>query len=570
MRTLLCLTVSLSWLAAGLGAGETGAPAGDDEARLAWWREARFGLFIHWGPVALKGTEIGWSRGAQVPVEEYDQLYLRFNPTNYHAAEWARLAREAGCRYVILTAKHHDGFALWDSEVSDYDIAATPFGRDVVRELAEACRREGLVFGTYYSICDWWHPDYPLGSPGGRTRKPHPNMPRYVRYLHAQVTELIQKYGPLGVMWFDGEWEAPWTEEMGRELYAICRRLQPSIIVNNRVAKARKGMEGASAADRFAGDYDTPEQRIGRYQDQRPWESCITLCRQWAWKPNDNLKSLEQCLRTLVLCVGGDGNLLLNVGPMPDGRIEPRQAARLREIGAWLKTHGQAVYATRGGPYKPGHWGASTRRGSRVFLHLFQPDRPLKLPALPHRVLSAHTLAGRAVGLRQDGAVWTLEVPPQAREEPITVVVLELAGSAMELPAVETGPPNLARGCSARASNVYRGMATYDAAKAVDGREDTRWATDAGTRQAWLEVDLGQPRRIGALTIQEAYPGRVQRFRIEQQHGDRWETLIEGGRLGERFHRSFMPVTTRRLRLVIEEANDGPTITEFALHPPVD
>ncbi|RME91503.1 MAG: hypothetical protein D6766_11805 [Verrucomicrobia bacterium] len=567
MRTLLCLTVSMAALGAGLVAGGAG-PANDD-ARLAWWREARFGLFIHWGPVALKGTEIGWSRGAQVPVAEYDQLYRRFNPTNFDATAWARLAREAGCRYLILTAKHHDGFALWDSAVSDYDIAATPFRRDVVKELGEACRREGVVFGTYYSILDWWHPDYPTGSPGGRTRKPNPNMARYVQYLHAQVTELIRDHGPLGVMWFDGEWEAPWTEEMGRELYALCRRLQPSIIVNNRVAKARRGMEGASAADRFAGDYDTPEQRVGRYQDDRPWESCITLCRQWAWKPNDRMKSLEQCLRTLALCAGGDGNLLLNVGPMPDGRIEPRQAARLREIGAWLRTHGEAVYGTRGGPWKPGPWGASTRRDRRVYLHLFQPDQPVRLPRLPRRIVSARTLPGKPVTLRQEDDSLRIEVPAGARETPITVVVLELDGSAMDLPAVETGPPNLARGCAAKASNVFQGMVTtYGPAKAVDGRENTRWATDAGTRQAWLELDLGQPRTIGAVTIQEAYPGRVQRFRIERETAGGWETILEGGRLGERFHRSFDPVKARRVRLSIQDATEGPTIAEFALHPP--
>jgi alpha-L-fucosidase len=321
---------------------------------------------------------------------------------------------------------------LWPSALTDYDFAATPFRRDVVRELADACRAEGIVFCAYHSICDWRHPDYPLGSPGGKTRKPTPDMDRYTAYLKGQLAELLQSYGPLGILWFDGEWEEPWTEERGEDLYRYCRSLQPSLIVNNRVAKGRQDMAGTTAAGAFGGDYDTPEQRVGRFQAERPWESCITICEQWAWKPDDAMKTLEECVRTLVTCAGGDGNLLLNVGPMPTGEIEARQAGRLREIGAWLKTNGEAVHGTRGGPFVPGEWGVSTHRERSVYLHVLRwpAEGAVVLPALERRVVGASVLGGGAARVTQSAAATEIRVAPEHRQPIDTVVRLELDGPA--------------------------------------------------------------------------------------------------------------------------------------------
>jgi len=419
------------------GATRTSAgPALPLRADLSWWREARFGMFVHWGPVSLRGTEIGWSRGKEVPVEEYDALYRRFDPALFDARAWARLAKDSGMGYLVLTTKHHDGFCLWPSGLTDYDIAATPFRRDVVRELADACRDEGIAFCAYHSICDWRHPDYPLGSPGGGTRKAAPDMDRYTAYLKGQLAELLRSYGPLGLLWFDGEWEEPWTEERGLDLYRYCRSLQPSLIVNNRVAKGRQDMAGTTAAGAFGGDYDTPEQQVGRFQTDRPWESCITICRQWAWKPDDELKTLEECVRTLVTCAGGDGNLLLNVGPMPTGEIEARQAARLREIGAWLKIHGEAVCGTRGGPFVPGEWGVSTHRERSVYVHVLRwpAEGAVVLPALERRVVGASLVGGGVAEARQSAAGIAIHVAPGLRRPIDTVVRLDLDGPAATLP----------------------------------------------------------------------------------------------------------------------------------------
>ena len=382
-------------------------------------------MFVHWGPVSLRGTEIGWSRGAEVPEAEYDLLYRRFNPTNFDARAWAQLARTMGAK-LVLTSKHHDGFCLWDSKQTDYNIMNTPFHRDVVKELAAACRAEGIVFCTYHSICDWHHPDYPLGSPGGKNRKPSPDMDRYNSYLKLQVKELIQNYGPLGIMWFDGEWEEPWTLDRGLDLYSYCRSLQDSILVNNRVGKGRKDMEGTTAAGAFAGDYDTPEQRVGKFQNARPWESCITICQQWAWKPDDHLKTLQECVHTLVRTVGGDGNLLLNVGPMPGGEIEPRQVQRLEELGRWIEEHSQSIYGTRGGPFKPGTWGASTYRDQTIYLHVLDwgGQETLVLPAIESKVLKASVLSGGDATVKQTNAGLEVSVPASQQQALDTVVVL--------------------------------------------------------------------------------------------------------------------------------------------------
>jgi len=401
---------------------------------LTRWQDMRFGLFVHWGPVSLTGREIGWSRGAPTPVDEYDRLYERFNPASFDADEWVRVAKAAGMKYLVFTTKHHDGFSMWNTRESPYSIMRSPFRRDVVRELADACRRGGLMFGAYYSILDWHHPDYPLGSPAGKTKKPAADMDRYAAFLKSQVSELVRGYGPLGVLWFDGEWEQPWTDARGSDLYAFLRRLQPSLIINNRVAKARKGMEGTSAPQQFSGDYDTPEQRIGGFNMDRPWETCMTICQQWAWKPDDRMKSFDESIRTLVATAGGNGNLLFNVGPMPDGRIEPRQVARLAEMGAWLARNGEAIYGTRGGPFMPGAWGASTRRGNLIYVHAFAWNGDtLRLPALPARVVSAQRLAGGPVEMAQDVSGITLRVP-QAQQDPVdTLLVLEVDRPAMEL-----------------------------------------------------------------------------------------------------------------------------------------
>lgn len=509
---------------------------------LEWWREARFGLFIHWGPVSLRGTEIGWSRGTQIPTDEYDSLYKQFNPVDFNADEWVALAKAAGMRYLVFTSKHHDGFSMFDTALSDYKITNSPFGRDVVGELAAACQRAGLRLGFYYSPPDWHHPDYRTANHG-----------RYVEYLHGQLREICSNYGKIDIIWFDGldGTAAEWDSE---RLLEMIRSLQPGVLINNRAG--------------LPADFDTPEQTIGRYQVDRPWESCITMGQQWAWRPNDVIKSFNECIATLVRCAGGDGNLLFNVGPMPNGEIEHRQQVRLRQMGAWLSRYGESIYGTRGGPFRPGKWGAATCKGNRVYLHMLSPEPgPLRLPPLRARIAASRVLTGGTVKVNQAPDGIEVLVPVWDRKDPDTIVVLELDRPAFTARLRRLASGSVAFGRPATASNVYLGMEAHRPALAVDDNPDTRWATDYGVHSAQLELDLGSEMEIGRVAISEEY-GRIRAFEVQYRAGDEWRTCLAGTTVGPDYSASFEPVRAQHVRLNITEAIEGPTIWEFQLFAP--
>jgi alpha-L-fucosidase len=395
-----------------------------DPIAVAHWQALRFGMFIHWGPVSLTGKEISWSRGKGTPVEVYDNLYKEFNPTNFNADEWVRIAKAAGMKYIVLTAKHHDGFCLWDSKFTGYNIMNSPFHRDVVKELAEACKKQGIEFGAYYSVPDWYDTNWPTTGPHGSVRRKDSDLDAYEKYLQHQIAELIQNYGPLITIWND--MPAPYGKR-GAETIKLVRRLQPNILINDRTGDG--------------GDYDTPEQKIGKFQLERPWESCMTVSahNHWAWGgTNDGVKSLQACLEMIVRCAGGDGNILLNVGPRPDGVIDPAQADLLKDIGAWLAKNGEAIYGTSGGPWKPTKSLASTRKGNIIFLHVLKPESAMiKLPALPKNVVSATTLAGEKVDFIQNNQAVEITLPAHQPDPVDTIIRLELEGSAMEIPALD-------------------------------------------------------------------------------------------------------------------------------------
>jgi len=409
-----------------------------NEKMLEEFMDMKYGMFVHWGPVSLKGTEIGWSRGREVPVEEYDNLYKSFNPTKFNADEWIKTAKEAGMKYFVITTRHHDGFSIWPTDYSDYDIAATPYKKDVLMQLKKACDKYGIMFGTYYSINDWKHPYYPLGSPGGKTKKESGDMEKYIPFIKGQTKELIEKYDTK-ILWFDGEWEEPWTHEMGQDLYQYLKSLDEDILINNRVDKGRKGMEGITISDKYAGDFATPEQRVGTYDIENPWESCITICEQWAWKPDDKMKSYEETLFTLLKTVGGGGNLLLNVGPMPDGRIEPRQVARLKEIGNWLNENGESVYGTTGGPYKPVDWLASTRKENAIYIHLLDYEKNEVLLPFPFetKIKDLRLLSGEVVTFVYSNENLVIRIPDNKRGEPVTTFKIKTDRSTAGLKTVE-------------------------------------------------------------------------------------------------------------------------------------
>jgi alpha-L-fucosidase len=516
--------------------------------RMAWWRAARFGMFIHWGPVSLAGQEISWSRAnsntncpnnGPIPVAVYDNLYRRFNPTNFNAAQWVAVAREAGMKYMVLTAKHCDGFLLWNSKVDDYNISATPFHHDICAELAAAAHHQGMKIGWYFSPMDWRDPDCRSA-----------NNDRFVKKIQDELRELLSHYGKIAVLWFDGDGQpAVWHPA---DTYPLVRGLQPQIVINDRLSYNHDPNE----------DFYTPEQRIGAYDDKAPWETCMTLGTQWSWKPDDNIKSANEAVHILAQCVGGDGNLLLDVGPMPDGRIEPRQVAVLQEVGAWLRKNGDSIYGTRGGPWKPTKAIASTRKGGTVFLHILRWDGDsIELPEIARQIKSASLLSGGEVNVRQQDGKLILTVPAAGRDKDDTVVVLKFDGSVMDLPALAWRP-----NVKAAASNVYQNDdADYGPQNAFDGDDQTRWATDGGTKQAWISARFEKDQTIHGLRVDEAYAGRVQKFEFQYRagEGDDWKTIFSGTTLGEKFEKNFDPVTAREFRLNILDATDGPTINEI-------
>jgi alpha-L-fucosidase len=323
-------------------------------------------------------------------------------------------------------------------------MGSTPYGKGILKELSDECSKQGIMFGTYYSLCDWYRPDYPVKYPG----PPYNIMPegamdsatqalfnQYLGFMINQVQELIDEFNT-SILWFDCDWEWPWSHELGMKTYAYLRGLKPELLINNRVDKGRQGMADKNRNPIYAGDFATPEQQIGAFDNKFAWETCMTLGEQWSWKPNDKLKSSKECIHSLARTIGGDGNLLFNVGPMPDGRMEQRQLDILEEMGRWVSRNQEAVYGTRGGPFLPTPQVVSTHKDEKIYLFLLEnPGEELKITlANEIRLKKAYLLGDHtAVKFRRESENITLNLPVSIPDEAATVIVLELNKAAAEI-----------------------------------------------------------------------------------------------------------------------------------------
>ncbi len=400
------------------------------DKRMEWWREGKFGMFIHWGLYAVPAGEwkgkkvpgIGeWimNRG-QIPKEEYAPLQQQFNPVKYDAARWVAIAKRAGMKYIVITSKHHDGFCLFDSKLTDYDIAGTPYQRDLLKPLADACHEQGIEICWYHSIMDWYHPD----AKGER-------FPKYEQHMRGQLKELLTNYGKIGVLWFDGEWIGDWKEQQGRDLEIYLRGLQPDLIVNNRVGKRK----------RSPGDFGTPEQHIpATGMPGWDWETCMTMNNTWGFKKDDhNWKSTKVLIHNLVDIVSKGGNFLLNVGPTAEGLIPEPSVERLAAIGQWMDVNGESIYGTTASPFKRLAFGRCTKKPGRLYLHVFNwpADGQLVVPGLQSEVAKAYLLADKqqaALEVARQGDNVVVKVPAEAPDPIDAVVVLAIEG---ELEIVE-------------------------------------------------------------------------------------------------------------------------------------
>jgi len=391
------------------------------DERVRRYMNYKFGMFIHWGPYSLASVEASWpimrperkERGV-ISEADYRLLPARFNPVKYDPKAWVRLAQEAGQRYMVFTSKHHDGFVMFDTAYTDYEITSTPYKKDIVAELAAACREAGMPLGFYYSPPDMNHPGYrDTSKPSSANWRGEPTRAEWVTYLdymEIQVRELLTRYGELAVVWFDG---------LGGKFYdglrfeKMIREYQPRAVVNNRIG--------------IPGDFETPEQLIPKTPPARPWETCLTINRTWAYNQNDtNYKSTTQLIRMLIEVASKGGNFLLNVGPTPEGTIQPEFQERLRGIGAWLKVNGEAIYGTTAGPLHDLPFGRTTAKGKDIYLHVFDwPKGALEVPGVRAQVRQVALLAGgQALKFTRRGDRLSIQVPEKMPDQQATVVVI--------------------------------------------------------------------------------------------------------------------------------------------------
>lgn len=407
-------------------------PTAANLAARTWYQDAKLGMFIHWGPssVLQDGEWVMNNRG--IRASEYESLVPLFNPTRFDATAWVRAAKGAGMQYITLITKHHDGIALWDSKVSDYTVVKrSPFGRDIVRELADACAREGLKLFFYYSQLDWHHPDFfPRGGTGLTAGRPESgSFPRYLDYMDAQLTELLTNYGPVGGIWFDGLWDRPKADWRLGQTYALIHRLQPAALIipnNHELPRPGEDVQTFERDQPGANGQGFNTTEIGAL----PLEMSETTNDSWGFRLTDrNWKSSTQLIRSMVEAAGRNTNFLLNVGPRPDGTIPDSALARLAAIGAWMNVNGASIRGTRGGPLTPRPWGVTTQKGDTVYVHLMHGvDAVVSLPALPRRVLRASLLAGGApVTVTNSAGAVTLTLPRRDMDTPDQVVALVLA-----------------------------------------------------------------------------------------------------------------------------------------------
>ena len=430
--------------------GAAAAAPADRDQRMQWWRDARFGMFIHWGLYAVpageykgqRSTRIGeWiMEWANIPRREYEHFAPQFNPVKFNAADWVRVAKDAGMKYMVITSKHHDGFSMFDSAVSPYNIvAATPYKKDPMRALSDEAKRQGLKFGFYYSIMDWHHPSQYVDAPGKDptagnrlTKMRAGQKAAYVAYMKAQLKELVTKYDP-AILWFDGEWVDWWTEPDGKDLYQYVRSLKPSILINNRVGKGRNGMQGLNKGDQeYAGDFGTPEQQIpASGLPGMDWESCMTMNDTWGYKSyDDHWKPTETLVRNVIDTASKGGNYLLNVGPTAEGLIPAPSVERLAGIGRWMKVNGESIYGTTAAPFStPPAWGRVTAKNGRLYLHVFTwpSNGVLTLAGYSGPARSAHLLAapGTRLTTTSSAAGLTVRLPATAPDPIASVVVVE-------------------------------------------------------------------------------------------------------------------------------------------------
>jgi alpha-L-fucosidase len=390
----------------------TAAEAADRERRMKWWHDAKFGMFIHWGLYSLYGRHEWAMENEAIPVGEYEQLAKRFNPKPNAARDWARLAKRAGQKYMVMTTKHHEGFCLFDTATTTYCAPKQAAGRDLVREYVEAARGEGLRVGFYYSLMDWHHPD------GARCAQDEAARRRFVDYVHTHVRELMSNYGKVDVLWYDVAWPLDAKGWESENMNAMVFSLQPDIVVNNR--------------NKLPGDFSTPEQRIEAAEGGKAWESCMTMNASWGYQAaDDEWKTPRTIVRNLISCARDGGNYLLNIGPRGDGSVPEESVRILENVGAWMSRNGDTIYGSDRCQPRRSSYASFTRRGNTLYMHVhFWPGEHVSIAGLLVPVKSARLLpSGQNVRFEQDRLrVKLTGLPAAAPDQPVSTLAIECEG----------------------------------------------------------------------------------------------------------------------------------------------
>jgi len=431
------------------------------DERMQWWRQARFGMFVHWGLYSIPAGEWGdkngyaeWIRhSAQIPVDVYDEFREKFNPVKFNADEWVKAAKDAGMKYIVITTKHHDGFCLFDSKYTDFDVMSTPYRKDIMKDIAAACTKYGIRLGWYYSIMDWHHPDY-LPRRGWEKNRSSDNADfnRYIKYMKNQLSELLTNYGHVDILWFDGEWEETWNRKRGEDLLKYVRKISPETIVNNRVGAGRTGMEDTGTDENLTGDFGTPEQYIPATGiPGADWETCMTMNDHWGYNKSDkNWKTTKDLIRKLVDISSKGGNFLLNVGPKSNGTFPEQAVERLKGIRRWMSLNSESIYGTMANPFNKFDWGTCTWKkegeNSKLYFHVFNwpEDNRLFINRVFNEPVRAYVLSDKTH--ENLNIVWNhgsimIELPKKIPDVIDTVIVLELKGDPdiVYAPEIEPG-----------------------------------------------------------------------------------------------------------------------------------
>ena len=531
------------------------------------WQDARFGVFLHWDPSCQITGSMSWARRGPrphhpsdgkvtwgIPEEKYNAQYKTFNPTNFNAESWVKMAKDAGAKYITFTTKHTNGFCMFDTPTTEYCIRNTPFKRDVCKELAAACHKYGIKLFWYYSQPDWTEPSY---------RYPFHSKEFEEKYLegfmYPQLRQLLTDYGKIDGVWFDGLGQYP-TVWGAPQLLKMMRDLQPDLVINHRFGPRPMRM----------GDYDGPENEIGRFQINRPWETCYRIGGAWGYTPNAAPLSRKDAIGLLVRCAGNGGNLLLDTGPAPDGTISPSHAARFRDMGHWLQKYGEGIYATRGGPYEPGAWGCCTRSkdGNAIYLHILGQlqGEVFCLPDLPAKVVKSELLnkGGKVQAEQGDGKLKLTVSGKDIEDADIDIVVkLTLDRMAMSIPVIRSVESSLTVGATVTASScgmsgkkITRPSAVVaSSATSFDDGAFVRevWCSGRNDRQPWLKLKLKNKSRITMITIKEGRLGNdssVADFGISAKVGGEWQEIYRGNKIGADFAVVLAePVETDEIRI---------------------